>query len=812
MSPLYKRLPRELRNNIGRYLGLFLLLTVAIAAVSGFLVSAASIQQIQDGMFDRYDVENLHFVTQFKMKPSARKAVETELACKLVEDYSVDLDLDFPAKRKDSMVRLYAIRSEANRAAYFEGREPATTTEIALDRVFCNNNGLSLGDAVRVDGHDMQLVGIMSLSDYECQMEKNTDMIFNAVSFTVAQVTPNAFDELVQGREVWRYDVLLDKRDMELVDRVEWEQDLVDVLDAHDVMLTDLVDYDTNMAIFFAADDVQSDQQMFEMLLYILIVIMALVFVVLTDATIEEESAVIGALLAAGYRKAELIRHYLALPVLIGLTAGVVGNVVGYAFMADSMKDLYYNSYSLPPFEPTFNLRAFVLTTVTPFAMLVFITLVGLLLKLRATPLAFLRHEVGRKSRRANLRLPEWLGFVRRFRLRVFVRNISHFAVLFFGIAFCSIFLLFGLCLMPLVHHYVELLSSDVVAEHLYMLKTPVRLDGTAQERAAYEAAQTVTTTKDLTDEYDLASIVDMYAKVATIDEDAMVVNTLENSQAAQAQAEKFAATGLQAQRVHSDGKEDVTVYGIEEDSRYWNDVDVTNDRVVVGNGLAQKCRYEKGQHIELTDKFTGDAYEFTVADTWGTSSNMNVDVSLDTYRSTFDEDADYFNGYASNEELALDARFVATDISPSSVTGAADQMESSMGSMADVMLYFAVVVYLILIYLLTKTVIDRSARYISYMKVFGYHDNEITKLYVRSITVTVLASLVLSLPLVLSLVGALVAIVMDRYSGNLEVYIPLSLLAEVVAIGAATYVVVAMLHVARIRRVPLSLAMKVQE
>lgn len=40
--------------------------------------------------------------------------------------------------------------------------------------------------------------------------------------------------------------------------------------------------------------------------------------------------------------------------------------------------------------------------------------------------------------------------------------------------------------------------------------------------------------------------------------------------------------------------------------------------------------------------------------------------------------------------------------------------------------------VYLMLVYLLAKTVIDRSSRYISYMESFGFLDNEILKLYAR--------------------------------------------------------------------------------
>ena len=49
-------------------------------------------------------------------------------------------------------------------------------------------------------------------------------------------------------------------------------------------------------------------------------------------------------------------------------------------------------------------------------------------------------------------------------------------------------------------------------------------------------------------------------------------------------------------------------------------------------------------------------------------------------------------------------------------------------------------------------------------------------------------------------------------YNGNIEIYVPMAAIAEVIAIGFATYLAVALLHIRRIKRVPLALPLKVQE
>ena len=77
---------------------------------------------------------------------------------------------------------------------------------------------------------------------------------------------------------------------------------------------------------------------------------------------------------------------------------------------------------------------------------------------------------------------------------------------------------------------------------------------------------------------------------------------------------------------------------------------------------------------------------------------------------------------------------------------------------------------------------------------------------------VTVHVSLVLCLPIIVFVIDLLVQLMMTQYSGNLEIWIAPQTYVIEVLIGAATYAVVAMLHMRRIRKVPLALAMKVQE
>lgn len=768
-SPLRKRFPRELKNNLGKYLGIFLLMSVTIALTSGFLLAAYSIGVIIDDMPEKYSIEDARFTTAFEatdeqLNAAADAAREAGAGgADIFRNWSFDADFNHAQgdDGRDRTLRVYQHRTQVDLAAYAEGRVPEAADEVAIDRVFATNNDISVGEEVELFGQRFTVCGIMTTSDNQALFKDNSDFTVNTLTFGVAEVSESGFAalEATGHQPAYTYSVRFVDRDLTVAERTDAEKDMVRALSTAGATVDDLTDSSANQGIGYAADDVSGDSTMWSVLLYMIIVIMAFVFVVLTSGTIEEESAIIGTLLASGYRRRELVTHYLALPAAVGIAAAVVGNVTGYTLMSEPMRNLYYGSYSLPPYYATWSWGVFAQTTVLPVATLVGITLLGLLRKMGHTPLEFLRHETSKGGVKRGFALPEHLSFIARFRMRVFLRNLGNFATLFVGIGFSSMLLLFSLAILPTMTHYAENLHNNVVAEHMYTLKAPLEVDN--------------------------------------------------------AQAEKYAVYSLEYDRGEGSGTESITVYGAPENSRYWDDLAVGDGHVVFGNGLIDKFRFADGQTVNLYDKYEDETREVTYEGdgyTWGTKSDMAMYMSLDDFNRFFGNDAKYFNGYASDQALDLDARYLASDLTPESMDAIGEQFVGMMDDMIGMLMGLSVFIFLVFIYLLTKSVIDRSARSISYMKVFGYRDSEISRLYVRSITLTVAVSMVVCQPLIIGWLTLLFRTMLLAYNGNIEIYVPMAAIAEVIAIGFATYLAVALLHIRRIKRVPLALALKVQE
>ena len=61
-NPLWKRLPRELKSDFGKYIVIFLFMTLTIGFVSGFLVADDSMLAAYDEGFEKYNMATLPFL------------------------------------------------------------------------------------------------------------------------------------------------------------------------------------------------------------------------------------------------------------------------------------------------------------------------------------------------------------------------------------------------------------------------------------------------------------------------------------------------------------------------------------------------------------------------------------------------------------------------------------------------------------------------------------------------------------------------------------------------------------------------------
>lgn len=807
-NPLRKRLPRELKGELGKYLVVFILMVLTIGMVSGFLVADGSMIVAYNDGFEKYNIENGNFRTNQQIYKSQKEEIQN-LGIKLYENFYIEEPLD-----NGSTMRFFKNRTEINGVCLMKGELPKATGEIAIDRMYADNNDLKVGDTLKSQSgkQTWKITGLVALSDYSCLFQNNNDSMFDSVKFGVSVVTPEEFDTLDQDKLQYNYSWIYDKQPKTEKEEKDISEELMENI-GEIVTLEAFVPRYLNQAITFTGDDMGSDKAMMIILLYIVIVIMAFVFGITISNTIRRESGVIGTLRASGYTRRELIRHYMALPVLVTLVGALVGNILGYTVFKNVCAGMYYGSYSLPTYVTVWSAEAFLLTTVVPVIIMLVVNYGVLRHKLRLSPLKFLRRDLSGRKKKKAIYLSPVIKIFSRFRLRVIFQNMSNYLVLFIGIIFANLLLMFGLLLPSALSHYQVEIQNNMLAKYQYMLQIP---------------ASAVSGNK-----FDgLISLLEFYMDSRTDNED----------------AEKFSAYSLNT----LPGKyksEEVLLYGIEPDSRYvaidfndtkdtyessenttdtkdkkdeaGNKVKADNENtanaekesaaVYISSAYADKFLLHVGDTITLKEKYEKEKYSFKIAGVYAYTAALCVFMPRSELNDIFDLGEDYYSGYFSDTELTdIKSQYIGSVVDLDALTKISRQLDVSMGSMMGMVNGFAIVIYMVLIYLLSKIIIEKNAQSISMVKILGYTNGEISRLYILSTSMVVVLCLLLSLPLETVIMKVLFReMMLSSISGWITLWIDPMIYLQMFAAGIVTYAVVALLEFRRIKKVPMDEALK---
>lgn len=792
-NPLRKRLPRELKGELGKYLVVFILMVASIGFVSGFLVADNSMLIAYNEGFGKYNIEDGNFRTAEQVHKTQREEIEA-LGVKLYDNYYVEEPLD-----NGSTMRFFKNRQQVDKVCLMKGELPAGTGEIAIDRMYADNNNLSVGDTLRSGKRTWKITGLVALSDYSCLFQNNNDSMFDAVKFGVSVVTEEEFDSLDQEKLQYNYSWIYDEKPKTEKEEKEVSEDLMEDM-GKIVTLEAFVPRYLNQAITFTGDDMGGDKAMMIMLLYIIMVIMAFVFGITISNTIRKEAGVIGTLRASGYTRQELILHYMTLPVLVTFVGALIGNILGYTVLKDVCADMYYGSYSLPTYVTVWNGEAFGLTTLVPVVIMLVVNYGVLRHKLKLSPLKFLRRDLsGRKQKRAIYLSPKMKIFSR-FRLRVIFQNMSNYMVLFIGILFANLLLMFGLLLPSALSHYQVEIQNNMLAKYQYMLQVPV----SAVSGNKFDG---------------LISLLEFYMDSRTDNED----------------AEEFSAYSLNT----LPGKyksEEVLLYGIEPDSRYvtidfnntkdkkdeaWNKEKADNKNtanaekesaaVYISSAYVDKFLLHVGDTITLKEKYEKEKYSFKIAGVYDYTAALCVFMPRSELNDIFDLGEDYYSGYFSDTELTdIKSQYIGSVVDLDALTKISRQLDVSMGSMMGMVNGFAIMIYMVLIYLLSKIIIEKNAQSISMVKILGYTNGEISKLYIMSTSLVVVFCLLLSLPLETVIMKVLFReMMLSSISGWITLWIDPMIYVQMFAAGIITYGIVALLEFRRVKKVPMDEALK---
>ena len=349
------------------------------------------------------------------------------------------------------------------------------------------------------------------------------------------------------------------------------------------------------------------------------------------------------------------------------------------------------------------------------------------------------------------MKLPHF-SFFNRFRLRIILQNISGYLTLIFGVFVASTILLFGMMFVPLLNNVSRISRDHMVSKYQYMLKGDAR-----------------TSNKD---------------------------------------AEKFAVCTM---NTYADGynQEAVTVYGIFDDSRYIK-MDLPRKGAVISSGMAEKYKLKDGDEFLLKEQYEDKLIKLQVRGILDSPTTIGVYLSHSYYEDIFDVDKEYYSAYFSNSKITdISDNKIFSCVTEKDMTKMADQLKVSMGDMFTIVETFAVVMFIMVVYLLTRIILERNSTSISMVKILGYEDREIGKLYLVATSWVVLLAVIISFVLVTELIQLIFVAFMKGYSGWIPFGISTKTYIQCFVLAILSYLVVAVMQMHKIGKIPMDEALK---
>lgn len=684
---LRKRVLRDLKENLFRYIALAFLIIIGMYVVVSLIGAGATIidngeahdkaNKIEDGQFSV-------FVPLSDDEISQLEDAGAEVEKMFYEDYDV---------MDGKTLRVFTNRKNIDLEECDEGRLAEADDEIVVEKRFSQVNDVSVGDTIQIAGNDFKVTGIGTSPDYNALFKEMSDTVVDSKVFGTVFVTENAYEKLHSTGESVKTETYLyafrlkgkttcdDVKDalgdikVDTDGMAELKKETDSFLKNYDTDLANITSFvtgDDNPRTGGAADDQQINVQagyFFGVLLMLLFTYVISVFVV---HGIEKESSVIGALYALGVKRRDLMMHYLTLPVIVTTVAGVIGFLIGISNvgipvqMADA-----YAYYSIPDMDVKIPPILIVYGIVMPPLAAIVVNYFVIRKKLSQTALSLIKNEV-KQPKGSNVNLGD-MGFVGRFRVRQMLREMRTGLTVVIGMFIALICLMLSLNTATFCSKVKKQNVEDTHYEYMYTYKYPTE-------------------------------------------------NPPEGGEAAYAKTLKKEIYGYNW---------DVTVLGLSKNTKYF-DVDLKDgkNRVAISSSFAEKYGYGVGDEIVLHDEENDIDYGFTVDSVTQYTPAFYVFMTIDDARELFGAGSDEYNVVFADKDLGVDpARLYATT-TKADIESAAGIFADQMRSMVVMIVIISTLIFVVVMYLMMKVMIDRSAFSISLIKVFGFRTKEIRKLY----------------------------------------------------------------------------------
>ncbi len=686
-----KKIKRTMLENKSQYIGSLVLIIFSCLLFTMFNLVSVNLTELSSSFEKNYKQEDANFMSSKKIDNI--EALEAKFNLSIEETKSIDCNLS-----DNKTLRIFSENTKVNLPAIIEGK-PLSNGDILIDPSYAKANRLKIGDSIEIYNKTFIISGLMSLPNYIYPLKTESDIMNDPKSFGIAIISKKDFNNLNKGNSLYAIRFNGDRNNLD--DKIS---QFKDYLKNNNIIILNWMNVADNPRVTYFTAKLQGIDSMSSAMPIAILLLTCILTGIVMVRMLKKEAIIIGTLYALGYKKIEIIKHYLLYPMIISLLGGILGTLLGLLTLKPMMT-FYVSYFNIPVNTLSFDITYIIISILLPIVFLIVSSYFIVNKSLKNSPVDLMKggrekNKIGFIERKVKL---DKLNFKTKFKIRELLRSLPRSSFLLLGIIMSTMLLLMGF------------------------------------------------TAKSSMDSLIKDSFNDAFKYNYTY-----VFNTIQNDKPEKGEAFSEIPFALKA-----NNKINFTVYGVSSNSQYISFKDksgnmLKSDKIIITRPLADKLKVKPKDTIKVINRLDSKEYNITVDNIAETYVGQYIYIPLDKLNEMLKFPAGSYMGLWSTEKINIPENKLLATVTIDDMKNAFDTMTKPLQAIISSIAFMSFIIGLIVIYVVTSLTIEENKENISLMKVLGYRKKEVYSLILNSSSFIVVMGYILGVPLLLASLGVL--------------------------------------------------------
>ena len=718
---------RDIKQNLSQFITILLMVFIGVMVYSGIESYMEGMKRTASNFYGEYNLQDLNVIGELSKENidtikeiSNVKNVEGKLNVNGVLENDDDITLSMNFIEENEISKFYIVDGESFNKE---------TKGMWLDNFFAEENNLKIGDTLKIkyDGYvfEEKIVGFINVPDHVYDVKDESQLYPDHKAFGFSYLSVNELEGFIKNKVMKEANITNESifnqvfSNFNYKDYIKYNYIMVDAENkekSNDVKnsIEEKID---NVAVINIEDTASYKQYQGEIEegeTYIgvfsgLFLFIALLSVVTTmNRVVKKQRLQIGTLKALGFKQRKIIMHYIGYSFWISLIAALLGLVAGRYFIGNVFIGLEMSFFEIPNGVPIIKNDSYVVAALVVLCVS-FVTYLSTRKILKEKTADTLRNEIPSvKSKTLNITamgIFKKMSFNTKWNIRDMFRNKARTITGIVGVAACAMLIVCSLGMMNSMNYFIDLQFNRIFN---FEYKLSLKLDVSTDEF------------KKLTDKYGDNTSQSLYVEIKDND------------------------GNIESNNIFVTDCKDYVRFVDDKDQFINVDKD---DGVYVTYKLAKTKGYNIGDEISWHVSGNNKYYTSKIVGFNKDPQNQNVTMTrkyLESLDIEYKPDSLYTNVDLSGNK---DIEGVTVISNIDKLKEGMDGMLQTMKTMIVLIIVIAIVLGSVIIYNLGILSYTEKQYQFATLKVLGFKDKQIQKIFIKQNNIVAVISIILGLP-----------------------------------------------------------------